>query len=902
MITASGWLGRERRDFEIVGRPATRLGCRIRRSRFQRSRIPARRGARRRKASHGHLRVGLLVKRRRRESRTNLKELWNAMNRSVSNELVARRFIMRNRWVSESDFWQMGSVEADDFGRRPLSGAAVTSIIDENKLSVLNSDRNFISVYEADRKKIHKIQRFNPIVYFNIFGDRDASELIALAIRTLRGRGQYGGYIGLICDKIPDYSNTLGKKIVIKSEEDGGYFGRYNIPCRWQLEFNPFLYIDTDVLASAPIEPLLLELLSLRSLSCSTENSVHPDMVGRSPREWNDTARQRERGLWFGSRQYEGSETFDRSDIDLYNSGIFGFSANDTSFSVLKSIYALGKLYDKEFIKKFGDQPIANYFFNLPESLVDDSHTIDKHSQVYREGYTPLDPQKTLIHFPWNFESSKLHRMKDIFDVKLSPLPNSESNYLVTDSSDRHKYSDIYGNVEFVKADCNLGIAITTFNRLSMLRRLINVLEDNTSTPFSLVVCDDGSTDGTIDFLKDSQIPYVSGKNKGIAWNKNRGIFVLKEILNCEHIILMDDDAVIENIGWEKDWIAAISRFGHMCHWFMPVRNSIIGGSGTADDPWVTSLIQGAVIGLCRRAISVVGYMDTRFGKYGHEHTDYSVRHRRAGFGGIRRGEGTDKSETYFLAIRGDVSVDSDAVSSRPEDMSESNSFFRESQAGPVYRAPWKDDVDLVEFLEELHAFCAREYGEQFEFDNIFDDNEYLDANPDVLRAGFDPWVHFLKFGFRDRRLLRPRSVMRQENDPVGAETSNAAAIQGVDALYSKDGLREHVLDVSFSNFVGITEIRIPVNAEFVPEPHSVAFVSVEVGSTPDRLSEVYGNESDTRLIRFDAGAISFVPGFPVLARVARIKLMAHPDLQLGEVEVVSDDLPPFVEQALLRF
>lgn len=824
------------------------------------------------------------------------------MHPSVSNQFATRGFILRNRWVPEGNFWPISSGETGNSARHPLSGEDVISIIDKNELSILNARRNFIEIFDKKKKRTGKLLRFNPIIYFNIFGKKDVFDLLSLSIDSIRGVGRYDGYIGIICDQVPNYLKYLGPKILICSSEHGGYFGRYNIPHCWRPEFNPFLYVDTDVLTIAPVDSLVLDLLSLEALSCSTENRVHPDMRGRSPREWNDVERQRERGVWFGSRQYEGSELFDRQDVNLYNSGIFGFSASDKNFSILDSIYALGRAYDKEFIKKFGDQPIANYFFNCSEGRVASDNIIDKHSQIYREGYTPLDPGKTLIHFPWNFESSKFDRMKDMAAARLPPASGNKSVYAAADFSFLRKDTDIYENCDFLKVGYSLGIAITTFNRVSLLENLIKTLKNCTSSPFALVVCDDGSVDGTIEFLKKSRIPFVSGKNKGIAWNKNRGIFVLNEILNCENIILLDDDAIIDEVGWERDWVASISRFGHMCHWFTEVQDSIIGGSGVADDPWITSLIQGVAIGLCRRAISVVGYMDTRFGKYGHEHTDYSIRHRKVGFGGIRRRDGSDSPENYFLAIRGGVSVASDAVSSRPDDMSESNLFFRESQSKPVYRAPWKDDTDLSEFLNEIGAFYEREYGDQHTFDNIFDDNDYLAANPDVLNAGFDPWTHFLKFGFRDRRLLRPGSLIFGDGGLSVGEKSGVSAVQPVDRLYPTDRGRQQVFDVDFGSFVGVTEIRIPVDVDSAPDSQAVTIISIEMGPADDRLTGVYDYSSDARAIRFDPAYIAFVANFPILARMARIRLVARPGVRLGKIEVVGDKLPSFIEETLLKF
>jgi hypothetical protein len=87
-----------------------------------------------------------------------------------------------------------------------------------------------------------------------------------------------------------------------------------------------------------------------------------------------------------------------------------------------------------------------------------------------------------------------------------------------------------------------LGIAVVTYNRAEVLRNTIESIRGYTSEPFVLVVADDGSTDSTKMLLSDMRVPHISGPNKGIAWNKNRGIFYLVEVEKCSEIIMLEDD------------------------------------------------------------------------------------------------------------------------------------------------------------------------------------------------------------------------------------------------------------------------------------------------------------------------------------------------------------------------
>jgi len=74
----------------------------------------------------------------------------------------------------------------------------------------------------------------------------------------------------------------------------------------------------------------------------------------------------------------------------------------------------------------------------------------------------------------------------------------------------------------------SLGIGIITYNRREIVRETVKrVRALTTHTPSSIVVADDGSTDGTQFALRVMGAPYVTGRNMGVAWNKNRALYLL---------------------------------------------------------------------------------------------------------------------------------------------------------------------------------------------------------------------------------------------------------------------------------------------------------------------------------------------------------------------------------------
>ena len=102
-----------------------------------------------------------------------------------------------------------------------------------------------------------------------------------------------------------------------------------------------------------------------------------------------------------------------------------------------------------------------------------------------------------------------------------------------------------------------VGIGIITCNRKDVLAETLARVRAHTTAPFTLAVADDGSTDGTTDLVRSQNVTLVTGRNMGIAWNKNRALFLLSHMLGCEAVILLEDDTRPTQSGWEAEWVLA---------------------------------------------------------------------------------------------------------------------------------------------------------------------------------------------------------------------------------------------------------------------------------------------------------------------------------------------------------
>ena len=253
-----------------------------------------------------------------------------------------------------------------------------------------------------------------------------------------------------------------------------------------------------------------------------------------------------------------------------------------------------------------------------------------------------------------------------------------------------------------------LGIGVTTFNRCEKLAVCISQLRRLTNVPFELVVADDGSEDGTTALCAREKVRYVTGKNMGIAWNKNRALFFLHRIVGCDVIILLEDDCYPNQLGWQDIWIAAAQKWGHANlagHWFSS--DSLIG-DGTVDSPFVSALLSGQCAVFHREALKVCGFIDSRFKGYGYEHAEHSSRLVRAGFGGEMRMAERGEIDPHYYLLASDLSVSADHSYRDEESMALNWIAWSKMYRDPLYRPCWRTTDGLLQFWKEMRTASSR--------------------------------------------------------------------------------------------------------------------------------------------------------------------------------------------------
>lgn len=249
-----------------------------------------------------------------------------------------------------------------------------------------------------------------------------------------------------------------------------------------------------------------------------------------------------------------------------------------------------------------------------------------------------------------------------------------------------------------------VGIGIVTYNRREVLAATIDKVRRLTRHPdVNFVVADDGSTDGTLAWLRTNNVPVIGGVNMGIAWNKNRALFLLSEMLRCEVVILLEDDTQPAAAGWDGEWIDAAQRWGHVNYAGPWMKDQFMAGKGTAADPVLSKVVTAQCASYSSRSLLFGGYYDSRFKGYGHEHVEHTRRLIRVGFGGTDEFMDGEK-RVVFKLIDGGVTVIDVPSYFNQADIDRNLDIARPLMSDQSYRAPWRDDSELKQFRSELHS------------------------------------------------------------------------------------------------------------------------------------------------------------------------------------------------------
>lgn len=193
-----------------------------------------------------------------------------------------------------------------------------------------------------------------------------------------------------------------------------------------------------------------------------------------------------------------------------------------------------------------------------------------------------------------------------------------------------------------------LAFCISTYNRLDYLKQLLNCYykTKNNKHDWHIYIADDGSTDGTIEYIDTLEINTIKLNRTGLCNSMNMLIY---NSLNdgIEYGFRTDDDVILLDNGWDDLYISSSIRSGydHLVNFNKEFASNkhgidykIMQNQELLIQSYIGNILhaQGAFFTFTPRLIESIGYFDnTNFSGCGFHHVDFTMRACRAGFNSI---------------------------------------------------------------------------------------------------------------------------------------------------------------------------------------------------------------------------------------------------------------------------
>jgi len=217
----------------------------------------------------------------------------------------------------------------------------------------------------------------------------------------------------------------------------------------------------------------------------------------------------------------------------------------------------------------------------------------------------------------------------------------------------------MFGYVDILQGMTNINSAtlmMVTYNRLELTKKTLDNLSQVTNYPHRLIIIDNGSTDGTIEWLRTIKYNNSScigldvefnQNNLGIAHGRNQGLKI-SDRYNDPWLVTIDNDIELYD-GWLNECVGFMEinpKYSIGIN-FEPNDYPILNKNGKLFQYKQHGNIGTACAAFSRQLHNVLGFFSMEYGNYGEEDADYFMRSRYVGYElgylvkrGVHLGEG----------------------------------------------------------------------------------------------------------------------------------------------------------------------------------------------------------------------------------------------------------------------
>jgi O-antigen biosynthesis protein len=179
-------------------------------------------------------------------------------------------------------------------------------------------------------------------------------------------------------------------------------------------------------------------------------------------------------------------------------------------------------------------------------------------------------------------------------------------------------------------------VMMVTYNRLELTKQTIDALLPSTKYPFDLVIVDNGSKDGTVEYLQQLSIPNLHlnllVENKGIAVGRNIALKMADD-LKAVYYCTIDNDVKLPQ-NWLEDCLGIIKANKNYSIGvnFEPSPYPLVTKNGWTFQHKPAGNLGTALTVFSKQLHQMIGFFNTEYNKYGLEDSDFFMRARVAGF------------------------------------------------------------------------------------------------------------------------------------------------------------------------------------------------------------------------------------------------------------------------------
>jgi GT2 family glycosyltransferase len=187
-----------------------------------------------------------------------------------------------------------------------------------------------------------------------------------------------------------------------------------------------------------------------------------------------------------------------------------------------------------------------------------------------------------------------------------------------------------------------LNVAILTHNALEYTQRCLASLAEHTRQPHSIYILDNGSTDGSVEWLRAQEAANLkvtfSRNNLGVPAGRNLLIYeILPAGAEDEFMVFLDNDVEVRP-GWCEGFLDLFARrpemgiagaVGHRIIVHTDWRELLPCPEG---EPESVDVVSGFCFWTRAETVQAVGLFDESLGRFWHEDDDYCIRALQLGY------------------------------------------------------------------------------------------------------------------------------------------------------------------------------------------------------------------------------------------------------------------------------